>query len=352
MNLKDLAATLGLSQTTVSRALNGYPEVAQATRQRVLDAARAHNYSPNTRAKALATGRAMAIGHVIPLATSTELVNPVFADFIAGASETYMRHGYDIVLSVIGDADEDRVYRDMAAKRMVDGVILQSPIVDDRRIALLRDLGLPFVVHGRATDLPDDYAFVDVNNRRAFKRATEFLIDLGHRRIALVNGRAHLGYAVRRQAGFFEGLAARGLTPDPDLILADEMTEGYGYAAMRALLSRPDPPTAVLAASTIIAFGMRRAADDAGVRLGRDMSLITYDDDLSYFRNGGAEAVFTALRSSVRMAGRRAAELLVALVETPAGADPVARYQHLLDAELIVGRSTGPAPAPPPGPSP
>jgi LacI family transcriptional regulator len=282
----------------------------------------------------------MAIGHVIPLATSTELVNPVFADFIAGASETYMRHGYDIVLSVIGDDDEDRVYRDMAAKRMVDGVILQSPTTDDRRIALLRELGLPFVVHGRATDLPDDYAYVDVNNRRAFKRATEFLIDLGHRRIALVNGRSQLGYAVRRQAGFFEGMAARGLHPDPDLLLADEMTEGYGHAAMRDLLSRAEPPTAVLAASTIIAFGMRRAADDAGVKLGQDISLITYDDDLSYFRNGGAEAVFTALRSSVREAGRRAAELLVNMIEQQDTA--ALPRQHLLEAELIVGRSTGP----------
>ena len=83
MNLKELATNLGLSPTTVSRALNGYPEVNEATRERVVAAAKRHNYLPNTRAIRLATGRAMAVGHVIPISTKHEIVNPVFADFIA-----------------------------------------------------------------------------------------------------------------------------------------------------------------------------------------------------------------------------------------------------------------------------
>ena len=83
MKLKELARILGLSQTTVSRALNGYPEVSEATRARVAEAARRHNYRPNVRARALATGRAMTIGHVLPVSTRHEMVNPVFADFIA-----------------------------------------------------------------------------------------------------------------------------------------------------------------------------------------------------------------------------------------------------------------------------
>ena len=101
MNLKELASKLGLSPTTVSRALNGYPEVNEATRERVMAAAKRHNYRPNTRAIRLATGRAMAMGHVIPIASKHEMVNPVFADFIAGAGETYSRNGYDMVLSVV-----------------------------------------------------------------------------------------------------------------------------------------------------------------------------------------------------------------------------------------------------------
>jgi len=93
MNLKELAESLGLSQTTVSRALNGYPEVRESTRARVLAAARAADYTPNARARRLATGRAMTIGHVLPLSGKQELVNPIFGDFIVGAGEVYAREG-------------------------------------------------------------------------------------------------------------------------------------------------------------------------------------------------------------------------------------------------------------------
>ena len=110
MNLKDLATLLRLSQTTVSRALNGYPEVSEATRQRVAAAAEKHNYRPNTRAKGLATGRSMAIGHVIPISSQHEMVNPVFGDFIAGAGEAHAAAGYDMVLSLVQDSQEERVY--------------------------------------------------------------------------------------------------------------------------------------------------------------------------------------------------------------------------------------------------
>lgn len=338
MNLKELARHLGLSQTTVSRALNGYPEVSEATRQRVLAAAKAHDYRPSVRAKALATGRSMAIGHVLPVSTSHEMVNPVFADFIAGASETYRAAGYDLVLSVVRDEDQEAHYRDLAGKRVVDGLVVQAPRPGDPRIRLLREIGLPFVVHGRATDVEADYSWIDINNRRAYRRATEFLVDLGHRRIALLNGLESLDFAIRRRAGFEEALAARRLAPDPALMLSDEMTEQYGYEGARRLLALPDPPSAMITSSTIIAFGVRRAADECGLRLGRDLSLITYDDVLSYFRNGAEEPLFTALRSSVWEAGRRAAEALIRQI-----AEPGLRPQIMLEADFVIGASTGPA---------
>ena len=221
MNLKELSATLGLSQTTVSRALNGFPEVSEATRIRIKDAAVKNNYRPNTRAKGLATGRTMSIGHVIPISTRHEIVNPIFADFIAGAGEVYSRKGYDMHLTVVPDIDEERIYRELASKRSVDGVIVHGPHENDPRIALLAEVGLPFVVHGRAGTGDAAYSWVDVNNRRAFQRATEFLLDLGHRRIALVNGLESMDFALRRREGFVAALQARGLTADPALMRAD-----------------------------------------------------------------------------------------------------------------------------------
>ncbi len=340
MNLKQLASQLGLSPTTVSRALNGYPEVNEATRERVIAAAKRHNYSPDSRAIRLATGRSMAIGHVIPVATRHEIVNPIFSDFIAGAGEVYSRSGYDMLISVVADEDEESAYRALRARGACDGVILHAPRLDDPRIALLTEIGLPFVVHGRSTGAALPYSWVDVNNRRAFERATGFLLDLGHRRIALVNGLEFMDFAIRRRKGYLDALAARGISPDPALMASDEMTEARGHRAGLDMLALPDPPTAFVVSSMISALGLRRAIEERGLKLGRDVSVVIHDDDLSYLRNGEDVPIFTAARSSVREAGRQAAELLLGLLGTPES-DP---KEVLLEAELIIGQSTGPAP--------
>jgi LacI family transcriptional regulator len=208
------------------------------------------------------------------------------------------------------------------------------------RISLLRNLGMPFIVHGRASAVNDPYSWLDVNNRRSFRRATEFLVDLGHRRIALLNGFEHLDFAIRRRDGYIAGLAGRGIQPDASLMFAQEMTEDYGYTATRRLLGAQEPPTAVLTSSMIVAIGVRRALYEAGLHLGRDVSLITHDDDLSYFRNGQDVPIFTALRSSVREAGRLAAEMLISSINAP----ELGPRTRLLEADLILGPSTGPCP--------
>ena len=339
MNLKELARELGLSQTTVSRALNGYPEVAETTRRRVAEAAERLNYRPNTRARSLATGRSMAIGHVIPLSTRNEIMNPIFADFITGAGETYSRSGYDLVLTVVNDSDEARVYRELATKGAVDGLIVHAPRTGDPRIALLKEVGLPFAVHGRTSVDDGGYDWVDVNNRRAFQRATEFLLDLGHRRIGLVNGIESLDFAARRREGHLRALRTRGVAPDEALMASDEMTENYGYRATARMLADPDPPTAFLAASIIIALGVRRAIEETGLRMGRDISIVTFDDDLAYLRNGPDIPIFTSLRASVRDMGREAAQMVLDRIADRT----LPARQVLIEADLVVGQSTGPA---------
>ncbi|MCL6283543.1 substrate-binding domain-containing protein [Ruegeria sp. 2012CJ41-6] len=340
MNLKTLARKLQLSQTTVSRALNGYPEVSEATRRRVEEAAREHNYRPNSRAKGLATGRAMVIGHVIPASTQHEMLNPVFGDFVAGASRAYATYGYDMMFTRVDDGDEEQIYHALAAKGSVDGVILQGPRVNDVRIPLLNRIGLPFIVHGRSSGIEENYCWVDVNNKRSFQRATEFLIDLGHKRIALINGLEDMDFAHRRREGYVEALKTAGIEPDPTLMRSAEMTEVYGHHETRAMLKMEEPPTAILAASMISAIGVRRAIDEAGLTLARDVSVITHDDDLSYLRNGSDVPIFTATRSSVQQAGEILSRMLIEKIEQP----DAPNRNHMLEAELVVGRSTGPAP--------
>lgn len=343
MNLKELAQKLNLSPTTVSRALNGYPEVNDATRDRIIAAAKRYNYRPNTRAIRLATGRAMAVGHVFPVATKNEIMNPIFADFIAGAGEVYAANGYDMLLSVVADEAEAAAYRDLKSRGAVDGVIMHAVRTYDSRIATLHELGLPFVSHGRATGVEADYSWVDVNNRRAFLRATEFLLDLGHSRIALVNGKEDMDFAIRRRTGYADALAGRAITPDPDLMASEEMTELSGYRAASRMLDLPNPPTAFVAASMLSGMGVRRAIEARGLKMGRDVSVIIFDDELSYLRNGEDLPIFTATRSSVRDAGRIAAQMLLDLISDPTGAP----RHRLLEADLILGQSTGPAPRKP-----
>lgn len=340
MNLKQISEILGLSQTTVSRALNGYPEVNEDTRLRVEAAAAKHGYRPNARAKGLATGRSMVIGHVIPSSSRHEMVNPIFGDFVAGASKIYAENNYDMMFTNAPDTSIEASYRDLFARGAVDGVVIQGPKVDEPRIEALARMGVPFVVHGRSTNATDLYDWVDVNNQRSFQRATQFLIDLGHRRIALMNGLEDMDFAQRRRKGYLGALAEAGITPDPNLMRSAEMTEIYGHKETLDLLSLDYPPTAILVSSIISAIGVRRALEDSNLKLGRDISVIAHDDALSYMQNGQDVPIFTATRSSVRHAGEIAARMLIARINTP-DAPP---QTQLLEAELVLGRSTGPAP--------
>ena len=120
------------------------------------------------------------------------------------------------------------------------------------------------------------------------------------------------------------------------------MTEIYGYRVACDLLSLPDPATAFLVSSMITALGVRRAVQDAGLIIGRDVSIITHDDDLSYLKNGDQVPIFTATRSCVRDAGRECAAMLLEIIRHPANA-PLTK---LLEVDLVVGSSTGPVPVP------
>ena len=334
---------LGLSPTTVSRALGGYPEVREATRLRVQDAARLHGYRPNRRAASLATGRAMAIGHVVPMSQDHEMVNPIFADFIAGAGVVYAQAGYDMTLSVVPDGDEARAYRHLMDAGSVDGLIFHGPRANDPRIWHLRETGLPFVIHGRTAVGMRGCSYVDIDNEEAFRRLTAHLLELGHRRIALLNGLEDMDFARRRRIGHETALEAVGMEVDPALRSSTEMTENAGYNAAAALLLQDPAPTAFLVSSYIMAIGVRRAIEEQGLRLGRDVSVAIHDDVLSYLDNGSDKPIFTATRSSVNAAGRRCAELLLARIADP-GLAPAA---ELWQCDFVIGPSTGPAPETP-----
>ena len=214
MNLKQLSHMLSLSQTTVSRALNGYPEVSEETRRRVVDAAKRHGYRPNPSARRLATGKAGMIGYVMPTGDSVD-IDPHFVEFLSGLGDYARAHELDLVLSPTAVDEEETTYRRIVANKQVDAIYVSSPRPADRRIVLLNQLGIPYIVHGRSEGLDFDYPYLDIDNEAAFHDAARLLVQLGHRRIALINDEVTKTFAIHRERGARRALAASGLTLAP-----------------------------------------------------------------------------------------------------------------------------------------
>ena len=337
MNLKELAKHLNLSPTTVSRALNGYPEVGAETKRRVGDEARRLGYQPNPHARRLATGRSHAIGHVFPIDRSL-MIDPLFSDFVSGAADVYSAHGFEVMLHAGGNEDELSVYRRYAQGGAVDGVVVLAPRLHDPRIALLNELRLPFIVHGRLDDQEVGYAWLDIDNRGAFQRATKLLTDLGHRRIGLINGFEDMTFALHRRQGYEQAVHDKGIPVDPTITASVLMTEENGYRQSKRILQLAGRPTALLLSSMLLVSGAMRAINEMGLQIGQDISLIAHDDGLPFLNADGLIPSLTTTRSSIRAAGSRVAELLLAMITDPEAEQP----HELWNVDLIVRGSTGP----------
>lgn len=313
MNLKQLSRMLDLSQTTVSRALNGYPEVAEETRRRVVDAAKRHGYRPNPSARRLATGKAGMIGYVMPTGASVE-IDPHFVEFLSGLGDYARTHELDLALSPSTMEDEETTYRRIVANRQVDAVYISSPRPKDSRIALLNELGIPFIVHGRSEGLDFDYPFLDIDNEAAFYEAARLLVQLGHRRIALINGNPDQTFAIHRERGARRAMAASGVELPPARIRALPMTEENGYAATREILAADERPTAIMCSSLLMTLGIIRALRDVGLSVPGDVSLVAHDDVFPFLRPENFPVPLATTRSSIRAAGQRIAERLAARI--------------------------------------
>jgi LacI family transcriptional regulator len=339
VNLKELSQMLGLSQTTISRALNGYPEVNKETRERVLQAARETGYRPNRAAQRLATGKAGSIGLIMPISPDHSS-DMHFAEFQSGLAEASIVHDFHFVIMPSRAEDEEQAIRWLVASGSVDGYYLAYVRDRDPRITMAKSLSLPFIVHGRSFGLELDYPFLDVDNEGAFYDATRFLLQLGHQRFALLNGPSDLDFAHRRRLGT-EALAEKGLLLDPRHTRHSFMGDEQGYRGMKEILASADRPTAVLCASTVLALGAVRAMNEVGLKLGTDVSLIAHDDELPLLKPENFSIPLTTTRSSLRAAGKRIGERLIAMINQ---SEPAAPEQELWKVELVVRASTGPAP--------
>lgn len=334
--LKDIAEELGLSPATVSRALNGFPEVSARTRAKVEETAERLNYRPNQIAQKLVTGRSGMIGMILR-SPADAAMDPSFFEVMTGLSQRLVEHDMDLVFHAVPAGDAVAPFRRLVAKNMLDGFILNAPTLDDPRIAYLRGQRIPFVVHGRAEDAPD-YPFYDIDNHRVAVDSTNLLLDLGHRRIALLGGPDEHAYARARANGFLVTMAARGLRVPPQFLAHDKPTESYGYRMALAHLAQIDRPTAFVCANTFVAAGVIRAVQDKGLSVSADISVIAHDDAVPQQHGVETFPALTVTRSPLRDACAPLADAMQAVLSGV----PASALQTVATADLIIRATTGP----------
>ncbi len=338
--LRQLAEHLGLSPATVSRALNGFPEVGVATRLRVIEGAERLHYRPNMHAKRLATGRSGLVGMIFR-APSERGVDPHVMDFLSALSLAFADLEIDLLVHIAPPAEQMRHHQRIASGGQVDGMIISAPEPDDPRIELLERRSIPFVVHGRGTDAPD-YAYYDIDNEGAFAAATRLLHQLGHKRIALLNGPGAMGFAGQRERAYRRVMGERDFAIPERFIANDEMHEENGYRRAAAMLAEPvaQRPTAFLCSSTLQALGIMRAAGEAGLRIGDDISIISHDDVLPHLLAENFAPPLTVTRLPIRDAGPILARMMMARMAGTSARE----LQRTDKVDLIVRGSTGPVP--------
>ena len=281
VTLRDISRDVGLSVTQVSRALGGHADVSRDTRDRVQQAAKRLGYRPNAIARGLKTGRSGIVAMIVSGSRDPE-ANAHLFEIVMGLSAEISALGQQFVLHVSQPSqDTARLHADLYRSGGIDGFVLIGPTPADPRIATLSDLNAPFIVHGR--DPAQAHAFVDIDNHAVGQRMADHLLDLGHRRIALLNGPESEYFAIQRRRGVEDAFARRGLTADPALLLSTTMIEPHGRRLTLDLLDRDHPPTAVIAGNTMLARGVWEAASDRGLRIPDDLSVLAHDDGLELF---------------------------------------------------------------------
>ena len=332
ITIRDVAAAAGVSTATVSRALRGLPNVDGETRERVKKIASSLDYVISPSASRLASGRTGSIAVVTPY-----IARWFFSEVIAGAESVMQQAGMDLLLMNVGDYQNggSRIPPTPRIRRRVDGILIVALPPQDPDLESIVNLGMPTAMIGGVTPGIDCVVIDDV---AAARKATEYLISLGHSRIALISGKsgaARFTAGSQRERGYRAVMAEHSLVEDPMLEVSGHFTIEGGESGMDALLNQPNPPTAVFAMSDEMAFGAIRSLRARGLEPGRDVSIVGIDDHPMSSYLG-----LTTIAQPVADLGKKAGERLLVQL---AGSDSLGGNDRVtqLPTELMVRSSTG-----------
>jgi LacI family transcriptional regulator len=332
LTLEDIARKAGVSRSTVSRVVNGHPNVRAEVRQRVLEVVQETGYHPNAAARTLASQRSRMIGLVLPRTVSSFFTDPYFPHLTQGIAQACNQLDYTLGLFLVGsNEDEAKAFPRLSRRGYLDGVLIQTGQAGDQLIDRLVRSKMPLVIIGRPFH-SDGVNFIDVDNVDAARNAVGHLVRLGRQRIATITGPTNTTTGIDRREGYLRALAERGRAVEDALVAEGDFSEASGYYAMQRLL--PVKPDAVFAASDVMAFGAMRAIREAGLRIPEDIALVGFDD---LPQAGRSDPPLTTVRQQVVQFGMSSVEVLMDIIDN--GITPPRRI--VMATELIVRESCG-----------
>jgi len=334
ITIRDVARKLNLSITTVSRALDGYDDVAEETRRRVETVALEMGYIPNRAARQLRRKRTDTIGYILP-ASTPRFSDPFFSEFISGLADEAAGQNFDLLISTAptGQELEQQAYQRWVFSHKVDGFILSRMWLSDWRVRFLSTEHIPFVALERSLDLAD-YPSVHVEGKASVAGLVSHLVMRGFCRLAFIGGLSQLTIHADRFEGFCQGLASNQIPLDPALVATADLTSAGGYQAARQILGMSSPPDGIVCINDEIAFGVLHAAHEAGRVVGADLAVAGFDgvQDSKY-----SQPTLTTLDQPLYEIARLLARMLIGEIT---GQPPVER-QVVIQPVLRLRDSTG-----------
>lgn len=340
--IRELAEHLQISIGTVSRALNGRPDVNPETRQRVLEAADLLGYVPNQSGRSLRQGSTNAVGFMIESGNDAAAnLDNFFLGVFDGVQIVLSRHHLDLVVLPCSTVEDPHQYlQRMVTRRIVDALIISATHRKDPRIELLQRAQVPFITLGRSATA-GSYPWIDLDFEGYAQRSVDRLVARGHRRIAvgMPGNDINLGFVFLD--AYKAALARHGIAFEPELVLRAASSDQGGYHVAHELLAMRDQPTAVILIYEVMAVGVYRRLREAGLIPGRDLAVIGFRES--------AVASFlvprlTCFRLSLRDLGIGLGESLLASMPAYADIYPRGLVRKVWPMELVAGDSDGPEP--------
>lgn len=323
IKIDDIAKMAGVSKGAVSYVLNNKPGVSKEVRERILQIIKEYNYKPNKLAQALAGKKTNFVALVIP-----DISDMFYARIIKGVEETLSKHGYYLNLySTRADPEREHQVFDFLNMGIVDGIIIMAYHIEKNFIDRILETNLPIVF----IDYPhrnDRIYSVLVDNEEGGFQATEYLISLGHKKIAFIHGSKDAWDSFARFNGYLKALEKYNIPFNERLVKRGDFTKEGGYKAVKELLESREEFSAIFSANDHMAFGAIKALREKGLKVPRDISIIGFDNiEASALSN---PPLTTIMQPTVQV-GRNSAEILIKILL----GNPPGKKQYLLKTRLI-----------------